>query len=86
MHHPTDWMTHTTAFVTPVVEQWLEREIDLNRKADQLFLATHSTFIFTVICRQIYGKGLLRSREAKPAAAISLAMFSVSKGYRTDNR
>ena len=27
MHHPTDSMTHTTAFVTPVVEHWLEREI-----------------------------------------------------------
>ena len=30
MHHPTDRITHTTAFVTPVVEHWLEREIDLN--------------------------------------------------------
>ena len=27
MHHPTDKMTHTTAFVTPVVDHWLEREI-----------------------------------------------------------
>ena len=27
MHYPTDRMTHTTAFVTPVVEHWLEREI-----------------------------------------------------------
>ena len=27
MHHPTDRMSHTTAFVTPVVEHWLEREI-----------------------------------------------------------
>ena len=27
MHHPTDRMAHTTAFVTPVVEHWLEREI-----------------------------------------------------------
>ena len=27
MHHPTDWITHTMAFVTPVVEHWLEREI-----------------------------------------------------------
>ena len=27
MHHPTDGVTHTTAFVTPVVEHWLEREI-----------------------------------------------------------
>ena len=27
MHHPTDRITHTTAFVTPVVEYWLEPEI-----------------------------------------------------------
>ena len=27
MHHPTDRIAHTTAFVTPVVEYWLEREI-----------------------------------------------------------
>ena len=27
MHHPTDCIAHTTAFVTPVVEHWLEREI-----------------------------------------------------------
>ena len=27
MHHPTDRIAHTTAFVTPVVENWLEREI-----------------------------------------------------------
>ena len=27
MHHPTDRITHTTAFVTPAVEHWLEREI-----------------------------------------------------------
>ena len=26
MHHPTDRITHTTAFVTPVVEHWLERQ------------------------------------------------------------
>ena len=26
MHHPTYRITHTTAFVTPVVEHWLERE------------------------------------------------------------
>ena len=28
MHHPTDRIAHTTAFATPVVEHWLEREID----------------------------------------------------------
>ena len=27
MHHPTDRIAHTTAFVTPVVEHWLERKI-----------------------------------------------------------
>ena len=28
MHHHTDRIAHTTAFVTPVVEHWLEREIE----------------------------------------------------------
>ena len=27
MHHPTDRIAHTTAFVKPVVEHWVEREI-----------------------------------------------------------
>ena len=27
MHHPIDRIAHTTVFVTPVVEHWLEREI-----------------------------------------------------------
>ena len=27
MHHPTDSIAHTTAFVTPVMEHWLEWEI-----------------------------------------------------------
>ena len=27
MHHPTDRITHTTAFVTPVVQHWLERDL-----------------------------------------------------------
>ena len=27
MNHPTDRITHTTAFVTPIVDHWLEREI-----------------------------------------------------------
>ena len=27
MHHPTDRIAHTTGFVTPVVEHWLEQEI-----------------------------------------------------------
>ena len=31
MHDPTDRITHTTAFVTPVVEHWMKREIMLYR-------------------------------------------------------
>ena len=31
MHHPTDRITHTTPFVTSVVEHWLEREIGHGR-------------------------------------------------------
>ena len=27
MHRPTDRVAHTIAFVTPVMENWLEREI-----------------------------------------------------------
>ena len=27
MHYATDKIAHTTAFVTPVVEHWLEQEI-----------------------------------------------------------
>ena len=27
MHHPTDKIADTTAYITPVVEHWLEREI-----------------------------------------------------------
>ena len=27
MHYPTDRIAHTTAFVTPVVEHWLEQDI-----------------------------------------------------------
>ena len=31
MHHPTDRIGHTKAFVTPVVEHWLKREIGSKR-------------------------------------------------------
>ena len=34
MHHPTDRIAHTTAFGTPVVEHWLEREIIMLKYAE----------------------------------------------------
>ena len=42
MHHPTDRITHTTAFVTPVVEHWLEREIAWSSVATVCCEYTHS--------------------------------------------
>ena len=32
MHHPSDRIAHTTDFVTPVMEHWLEREIKKKTK------------------------------------------------------
>ena len=40
MHHPTDRITHTTAFVTPVVEHWLERRV--KGEAPHLTLVTEN--------------------------------------------
>ena len=59
MHHPTDRIAHTTTFVTPVVEHWLEREIaqwvhpmkdrsdDLSRKSERFFhgATSHSQLV-----------------------------------------
>ena len=33
MHHPTDRIAHTTAFVTLVMEHWLEREIKMSERS-----------------------------------------------------
>ena len=76
MHHPTDRITHTTAFVTPVVEHWLEREIhsdignttttttttnnNNNRRRRKRKRGFIYHILFTVIWRQTYGKGPLR--------------------------
>ena len=46
MHHPTYRITHTTAFVTPVVEHWLEREI-------YIYIHTH-TYIHTYVHTNIH--------------------------------
>ena len=32
MQHPTERIIHTTAFVTPVMEHWLEREKTKNKQ------------------------------------------------------
>ena len=40
MHHPTDRIAHTTAFVTPVVEHWLE---EINRDEWRITDRNHNT-------------------------------------------
>ena len=45
MHHPTDRIVHTTAFVTPVVEHWLEREIGI--KHSVVFSTMYSGLVHT---------------------------------------
>ena len=62
MHHPTDRIAHTTAFVTPVVEHWLEQEIaqwdhlredkplllllTVTGRKEMFYLMTHSTHFY----------------------------------------
>ena len=49
MHHPTDRITHTTAFVTPVVGHWPERQNDNDTTRPQRCI-THRHFGY-----QLYG-------------------------------
>ena len=45
MHHPTSRITHTTAFVTPVVEHGLERKITLLPRSYISLLRQDITYI-----------------------------------------
>ena len=70
MHHPTDRIIHTTSFVTPVMEHWLEQEIWLT----EIFLCEilEELLNSTIMTRkeinnalntfylQLYGKGPFR--------------------------
>ena len=48
MHHPTDRIPHTTAFVTPVVEYWLEREIAQWIHSMKSYLMTNTNMKYSV--------------------------------------
>ena len=56
MHHPTDRIIHTTAFVTPVMEHWL------------LFNDAHNTFYLWLYGIRHMIKDQ-KGSERKPAAA-----------------
>ena len=60
MHHPTDRIAHTTAFVTPVVEycRLLVSSNPVSRKeGNVLFNNALKQFIYGYIWCQTYGKG-----------------------------
>ena len=46
MHHPTYRIIHTTAFVTPVVEHCLEREIAYTHVYINTYIYTMSEWLF----------------------------------------
>ena len=46
MHNPTDRIAHTTAFVAPVVDHWLEREISQ--------FGYVCMYIYTYVCLCMY--------------------------------
>ena len=56
MHHPTDRITHTTAFVTPVVEHWLGDE----RKEVNVLLNDALNTFYLRLYDVRHGKGPLR--------------------------
>ena len=64
MHHPTDRKTHTTAFVTPVVEHWLEREMQLLEVENNIKRLT-ATWITTVVHWVDHGSPVLRTGNSK---------------------
>ena len=82
MHHPTDRITHTTAFVTPVVGHWQERQNDNDITRPQRFI-THRLFGY-----QLYGgwtTGSFRRITAKKhsyaAKDLLMALFRSVKKY-----
>ena len=53
MHHPTDRITHTTTFVTPVVEHWLRiGEADNKTKITEKVYAHYMTLCLSLTDRQ----------------------------------
>ena len=52
MHNPTDRIAHTTAFVIPVIEHWLEREPNNRKEGNVLFIDALNTFYL-----RLYGVG-----------------------------
>ena len=49
MHNPIDRIIHTTAFITPVVEHWLEQEIAISRTSQCSMTDVTKDMICTIL-------------------------------------
>ena len=54
MHHPTDSLAHTTAFVTPVVEHWLNMEYIRRAKPEWRRGLLACLFVCMYVCRYVF--------------------------------
>ena len=54
MHHPTDRIIHTTAFIKPVVEHWLERVMNGERQRER---ERESIYIYVCVCVCVWIRG-----------------------------
>ena len=77
VHHPTDRIAHTTAFVTPVVELWLKREIDqwVHPMKDRSDDPSHHKR--TLLPRSYIS--LLTSMEVQPIFVLRICCFAPSQ-------
>ena len=62
MYHPTDNIAHTTGFVRPVVEHWVEREIRSVNVAELFFV---SSFKYVSAIKVTTGKMVLSVLNGK---------------------
>ena len=76
MHHPIDKITHTTAFVTPVVEHGLEREI-CSMSVTQSY---HNKYIYNFGCL-LFIAVFLNALCVNCEAYVSVYLYVLHCGY-----
>ena len=64
MHHPTDRIAHTTAFVTLVVEHWLEREIPDHSEKEKIRCHHYRDYSFQLAVMELSYEQSHRDRIA----------------------
>ena len=87
MHHPTDRITHTPAFVTPVVEHWLEREIaqwvhSMMDRSDDPSHNERTLLPRSYSSLQFYNKVIDSASHVLPSSLITVGITSYLEGTR----